>query len=277
MTELTSEQIEPLVQTIQTHQNDLILVLLGFDGVLAEYEDDPEEVRLSPARRDLLRPLIGHRDVVVGVVSGRRVHDLRRRVGLGDDVFYIGLHGLEVVGPGLTRIEQRAFGEYRERLRQISAAAEPLISEINGAELENKEAVLALHTRQANSSDAVWARFHLLSRAGEIAGLRTFRTLRGNDVLELVPNIGTTKAAAITAVRDFLEQRDGRRVFTVYLGEDVAEDDAYEAIAGHGVAAAVGRRAAARVNHHIESIEMVDQLLGRLARACDPADAPGQR
>lgn len=80
--------------------------------------------------------------------------------------------------------------------------------------------------------------------AAEITDLQAFRMLRGNHVLELLPDIGPVKAAAIAAVRDFLEQREGRRVFAVYVGEDVAEDDAYEAISGHGVAAVVGPRAA---------------------------------
>ena len=266
-----SEEVEPLVHTVQKHLDDLILVLVGFDGVLAEYEEDPELVRLSPARRELLRRLINQSGVALGVISGRRVHDLRQRVGLGDHVFYIGLHGLEVVGPGFTRIEHQTFEQYRQQFREITAAAEPLISQVGGAHLENKEAALALHTRQASSSDAVWARFHLLSRAGEVADLQDFRVLRGNHVLELLPNIGPARAAAIAAVRDFLERREGRRVFAVYIGEDVTEDDAYEAIAGHGIAAAVGQRAA-QVHHHLESIEMVDQLLVQLAALRDPGE-----
>ncbi|MBI2834774.1 MAG: trehalose-phosphatase [Acidobacteria bacterium] len=265
------EEIELLVHTVQKHADDLILVLVGFDGVLAEYEDDPEVVRLSAARRGVLRRLIHQPGVALGVISGRRARDLRQRVGL-DNVFYIGLRGLEVVGPGFTRSDQQTFKQYRQRLRDIAAETGPLISQIEGAHLEDKEAVLALHTRQANSSDAVWARLRLLSTAAEITDLQTFRVRRGNHVLELLPNIGSTKAVAIAAVRDFLEQREGRPVFAVYNGEDVAEDDAYEAIAGHGVAAAVGRRAA-QVEYHLESIEMVDRLLVRLAALREPGKA----
>lgn len=110
-------------------------------------------------------------------------------------------------------------------------------------------------------------------RAAEITDLQAFRMLRGNHVLELLPNIGSTKAAAIAAVRDFLEQREGRRVFAVYVGEDVAEDDAYEAISGHGVAAVVGPRAA-HVDHHLASIEMVDQLLAQLEAVREAGETP---
>jgi len=83
---------------------------------------------------------------------------------------------------------------------------------------------------------------------------------------------GPAKAAAIAAIRDFLEQRDGRRVFAVYVGEDVSEDDAYEGISGHGVVAALGRRSA-QVDYHLESIELVEQLLARLAAVREPGEA----
>ena len=268
-----SERIVPLVQAVQDHLNDAILVVLAFDGVLVEYEEDPAVVHLSPARRELLRRLVDHPGVTLAIVSGRYLHDLQQLVRLGgEDVFYIGLHGLEAVGPGFTRIELETVKQYREQVHQITAAAEPLISQIYGARLEDKGVVLALHTRQANSSDAVWARLHLLSRAGERTDAQAFRVLRGNHVLELLPNIGPTKAAAITAVRDFLEQRERRRVFAVYVGEDVADDDTYDAIEGHGVAAVVGQRAT-RVRHHLESIEVVDQLLARLVALLDSEEA----
>jgi trehalose-phosphatase len=267
-----SEEIAPLIHTVRDRAEELLLVLLGFDGVLAEYEGDPAAVHLSPARRELLRRLMSLPGVALGVISGRRVHDLRPRVGLGDDVFYIALHGLEVVGPGFTRIEHAAFEQYPQRMRDIIAEIMPLISQIKGAHLEDKEAALALHTREASGADAVWARLRLLGRAAEIADPLAFRVLRGNHVFELLPNVGPARAAAVAAVRDLLERREGRRVFALYVGEDVAEDDAYEAIAGHGVTAVVGRRVA-HADHHLESIEMVEQLLVQLAAARDPGEA----
>lgn len=267
-----SAEIESLVRTVGKHVDDLLLVLIGFDGVVAEYDDDPETVRLSPERHELLRRLISRPRVALGVVSGRRVHDLQQRVGLGDDVFYIGLHGLEVIGPGFTRIEHQTFKQHQQRLREIIAETKPLISQIEGAHLEDKDAALALHTREASGANAVWARLRFLSRAAEITDLNAFRVLRGNHVLELLPNAGRPKATAIAAIRDFLARREGRPVFAVYVGEDVVEDDAYDAIADHGVAAVRGRRAA-HVDHHLESIEMVDQLLVRLAAARDPGKA----
>jgi len=262
-------EIAPLVETVKRHANDLLLVLAAFDGVLAEYRDDPATVRLSAERRELLSRLVCQPGVALGIVSGRRVQDLRQRVGLGDDVFYVGLHGLEAVGPGFTRIERHLIDEYRDALRDLASALEPAISETEGARVEDKGAAIALHTRQAEAGDAVWARFHMLNNAATLLNTRVVRTLRGNHVLELVPNTGHTKAEAITAIRDYLWRRDGRPVFTVYVGEDVIDDDAFEAVAGYGIAAAVGRRGG-QARYALSSIAAVEQLLAEISDARTP-------
>lgn len=259
----TLSGIDGVIRAVGSHSDDLLLVLIGFDGVLAEYQDDPEAVLLSDDRRDLLRRLIQRPNLTLGIVSGRRVEDLRQRVGLGDEVFYIGLHGLEVVGPGFRHVQQRLFDEYRNQLCELASALEPTISAIGGARLENKEGAIALHTRQAGAVDAVWARLHMLNQAADLVNSEAFRALRGNHVLELLPNAGHTKADAIAAIRVLLERRAGRRVFTVYVGEDVVDDDALEAVAGCGVAAVVGRRGG-QVHYRLDSTDAVERLVAEL-------------
>ena len=61
----------------------------------------------------------------------------------------------------------------------------------------------------------------------------------------------------------------------MYIGEDVSEDDAYEAFSGHGVAAVVGARAA-QVDHHLPLIEMVDLLLAQLAALREAGETRGR-
>lgn len=88
--------------------------------------------------------------------------------------------------------------------------------------------------------------------AADLVNSHKLRVVRGNHVFELVPNVECPKAHAIAAIRQFLEDRDRRRVLTVYVGEDVVDDDAFEAIEGHDVAAVVGRRTR-QARYHLES------------------------
>lgn len=265
MQQISSPSSQDVLNIVRSHAGDVLLVLIGFDGVLADYTGDPHAVRLPRPRRELLRRLV-RAGAAVGIVSGRRVRDLRSRTGLGAGVYYIGLHGLEVVGPGFTRIEQHTIDEYREPLHEIALRLEPAVARVAGVSVEDKEGAIALHTRNAGSEDAIWARLHMLNTAADVVSTQAFRVVRGNHVLELVPNVGDIRAHAITELQTFLERVHRRPVFTVYVGEDVPDDDARAAVAGHGIAAVVGRRAR-HADYHLDSIEAVHELMTQLASA----------
>ncbi len=73
-----------------------------FDGTLAEIVPTPEEAGLKPITRSIIEELAGK--FPVGIISGRKVDEVRRLVGL-DGIFYSGNHGVEIDGPGLKFVE----------------------------------------------------------------------------------------------------------------------------------------------------------------------------
>jgi trehalose-phosphatase len=275
-------ELDQIVAAVESHSNDLLFLLLGFDGVLVAYDRDPEAVRLPSPARNLLESLASRPDVVLGIVSGRRAKDIKARTGLGNGVFYIGLHGLEAEGPDFASAEREVFDGFRDRLREIAATLEPSLSSVAGIRIEDKEAALAVHTREAGPVDTVWARLHLLNAAADLVNRRELRVVRGNHVFELVPNVSYPKAHAITEIRRVLEQREQRRVFTVYVGEDVADDDAFEGIDDQDVTAVVGRRGR-QARYHLPSTAVVWRLIESLASvkqtptpfACSGCDGRG--
>lgn len=156
-------EVDEIVGAVESHSEDLLFLLVGFDGVLVEYDGDPEAVRLSSTLCEFLESFVSRPDVALGIVSGRRVKDLKGRAGLGENVFYIGLHGLDVEGPNFASTERELFDYYRGRLREVAVTLEPSVSSVAGIRVEDKEAAIAVHTREAGPVDAVWARFHLLT------------------------------------------------------------------------------------------------------------------
>jgi trehalose-phosphatase len=257
-------EVDRIVAAVESHSNDLLLLLLGFDGVLVAYDRDPDAVRLSSTARGLLEVLVSRPNVVLGIVSGRRAKDVKARTGLGDKIFYIGLHGLEAEGPDFASMERDVFDGFRDRLHEIAATLEPSLSSVAGIRVEDKEAAIAVHTREAGPVDTVWARLHLLNAAADLVNRREVRVVRGNHVLELVPNVGYPKAHTINAIRQLLEEREQRRVFTVYVGEDVVDDDAFEAVDEQDVTAVVGRRGQ-HARYHLSSTETVWRLIESVA------------
>ena len=206
-----------------------MLCIAAFDGVLAPYEAHPEDVTLPSSRRERIAALM-REECAVGIMSGRALDDLIPRVDLGPSAFYIGLHGLETLGPGLAR-RSATIAAFEALFDDIAAGVTPQVAAVAGAWLEHKGGVLALHTSATASADAVWLRFHLLNAAAPLVNSRTVRVFRGRDVLELLPNDTESRAAAIAAVRGAIADRRGGRVFTVYIGPDVPDDDAVVAVA----------------------------------------------
>jgi trehalose 6-phosphate phosphatase len=256
------DSLESLRAAARRHVRDPLLVVASFDGVLAEYEDDPAAVRIDWNRQQTLSRLERLPGVTVAVMSGRPLDDLKARVDLGDDVFYIGLHGLEIAGPAFTSTPGETLQPYYESMRHIAADLHDVISRVPGVRLEWKGPIIAVHTRHAASEDAVWSRFRLLSAAADLVNAGTVQTVRGRDVLELVPNVGCSPGDALLTIRRRLEAEQQRRVFTMYLGADGLDDSALSAVGSGGVAAVVGRRT--RAEYHLQSQAEVDALLNHV-------------
>src|ERR1700733_5042320 len=74
-----------------------IALFLDFDGTLAGLKDDPGEVVLNRAARAALMRLARNPAVRVCIISGRRLADLRPRVGV-PGIVYLGVHGGDTAG-----------------------------------------------------------------------------------------------------------------------------------------------------------------------------------
>ena len=254
--------MEQLGQVIGSHRDDVLLFLASFDGVLSEYRKNPAEVRVPAARLALLKQLQRLPNVVVAVISGRTLDDLRSRISLHAGAFFAGLHGLEVVGPDFSQVRTDAIEAFRDRMAQVAAQLHEVVGHVRGVRLECKGPIVALHTRDAAPDDVVWSRFQLLSAAADLVNSASVRALRGQDVLELLPNVGHSRAEAVLAIERCIASRFDRPVFTVYIGADWPDDDAVNVTGDNHVAAVVGRRTA--VGHRLASPAELDELLAEL-------------
>lgn len=114
--------------------NSSFILLLDFDGTLAEFNPNPAAPQLTPERRDWLERISRQPGMVVGIVSGRRLDDLQERTRLPGHVYHAGLHGLEI------EIESRRTGHpdllaAAQRLDGLAEALRRLAIEHPGAEL----------------------------------------------------------------------------------------------------------------------------------------------
>ncbi len=219
-----------------------LLLLLDFDGTLCEFQPEPGMVWLRGSRRAAVQRLVAHARVTAGFVSGRRIADLRERVGLTGDVWFAGLHGLEIEGFGRSFVHERV-DDARGLLALLARALRVQTADLPGVMVEDKELSLALHVRKAHPDDKIKADAAFLRMALPHIDDGTLRLMPGSNVSELLPNIPWTKGDAVRWIRDAERERrgGGPDPCLVYLGDDVTDEDAFKA-AGDEASIMVGPR-----------------------------------
>ncbi|HVJ26786.1 MAG TPA: trehalose-phosphatase [Vicinamibacterales bacterium] len=234
-----------------------LVILLDFDGTLCEFEADPAAVQLPEGVREVLLGLQRH--ATIGIVSGRRLHDVRERVGI-DGIVVAGLHGMEIEGLG-ERFVHPDIEKAHAAVAEVSEGLQAIASRLPGAFVEAKGPSVALHFRETDLHGQRIAveEFGILAAPPIERGV--LRLMRGSYVLELLPNIDWNKGHAVQWILDRVEQQKGP-VFAVYIGDDVTDQDAIRAVEGEGLAIAASDRVSADV--HIDGPAAVARFLRAL-------------
>jgi trehalose 6-phosphate phosphatase len=223
-----------------------LLVASDYDGVLAPLVDVPSEAVPAPGMAEALERLAAVPGVTVALVSGRGLDDLRATSGFTGSFRWIGSHGAEFDGP--------LVGELASRRDELAARLEPLTSGTPGARLEVKPASVAVHVRQVTDRAAAAA---LLESAR--AAVDPSLTLKpGKDVLEVAVTDADKGSAVLRLAREL------GAAATVYLGDDVTDEDAFRALGRDDVSVKVGPGETA-ATHRVPDVDGVRALLQRLA------------
>jgi trehalose 6-phosphate phosphatase len=238
------------------------ILLLDFDGTLAEFNPDPAAPELTPERYQLLLDIARAPSMSLGIVSGRRLDDLRRRTRLPDHVYHAGLHGLEIEVDG-RRTTHPDLTDAVARMDGLAACLKKLLEEFPDGYIEDKGASVAVHARRLPND----IRERAFARADVLAvpwiAKDYVRRLEGNAVVEYLPNISGHKGDATQWIISNVETKLQRPAWVAYLGDDITDEDAFRAITS-GIGVLIGLRPTA-ATHKLDGIADVDQFLRWLA------------
>src|ERR1041384_3014911 len=235
-------------------------LFFDYDGTLAPIQERPEDAQLPDATRGALETAARTPNLDTVIVTGRSLADIRRLVGV-PGLTYVGNHGFEIEGPGIS-FRHPDIDRYATAVTRAAAELERLA--VPGAQVEAKGATLSYHVRRvtdAKHDAAVRAATKLLQRRG-------LRVVLGKQVVEGRPPIPWHKGAAVLFV---LVQRHGAdwpaRVRALYVGDDATDEDAFGSLRGIGRSIRVGAPddAAAAADYVLPDPEAVTQLLRWLA------------
>jgi trehalose-phosphatase len=232
------------------------LLALDFDGTLAPYAKDPREARALPQALAALTRLAARAGTTVAIVSGRPIPNLTRVVPI-DTVHLVGEHGWEERRPGGETTLHPLADEAGRGLERLLDA---VTREGTKAKVERKRTGVAIHTRALDES----------GRAEAIAGFRSvYERVAGGAGLRLDVLDGGAEAHALghdkgTAVRRLLATLPPETL-ALYVGDDVTDEPAFEAVRENGWGIKVGPAGnATAARHHLADPLAVARLLARV-------------
>ncbi len=196
-------------------------VCLDYDGTLSEIVSDPDAATFVDGAAEALERLAAL--CPVAILSGRDLADIRDRVGL-PGIWYAGSHGFELIGPDGTYRQNDAAAAALPALETAAVELRDDLEPIPGARVEHKRFAVAVHYRNVAAEHVaeVAAAAH---RRGRQHGLRV---TNGRKVVELRPNIDWDKGDVLRWISDSIHQPG--RVVPVYIGDDLTDEDAFDAI-----------------------------------------------
>jgi trehalose-phosphatase len=238
----------------QIQSSSRIVVFLDFDGTLVTIAPRPDQVRLSPATRRVLRRLARHPRVALAVISGRRRAELRRYIGL-PGIRYFGLYGWE--RSGHSPLPNSAHTALRDTRARLSIH----LSSIPGLWVEDKHFTLSVHFLDVSPQAQRRARRKLRSLL--LPFQETLRVIENLRDAEIVPRCIQGKGAA---VQQFLAKPARCRALPFYFGDDLSDESAFDAV-GEGISIRVGAPRPTRARYSIRSPAAVAAVLAKLEAA----------
>jgi len=233
-------------------------LFLDFDGTLTPIVDNPAEARLDGHMRRVLTVLSNLPDVLMVVISGRALSDLRARIGI-DRVVYAGNHGLEIVGEGVRFIEPFAAAK-RELLSRISQILANSLRDILGVEVEYKGLTASVHYRRA--SPAHYRDIEIIVRNAVTASVSPFCVSAGQMVWEILPKSDWHKGAAVCWINSRLA---GKGAVSIYLGDDQTDETAFRKLTDE-ITVRVGDAKFSSARYRVADPEGVREFLSWLSR-----------
>jgi trehalose 6-phosphate phosphatase len=241
-------------------------VFLDYDGTLTPIVNRPEDAVISQGMRRTVRELAGRCPVCV--VSGRDRRVVQELMGL-DNLIVAGSHGFDIWSPeGI--IEREEGAEFEALLDGVKTRLHEELDPIEGALVEPKRTSIAAHYRLVYEEERRRVREVVDTILAEYP--EELRITPGKMVYEIQPKIEWDKGRAMLYLLETLDL-DRDDVVPLYLGDDVTDEDAFEALADRGIGIFVGpaddpevagRTTAA--DYLLLSTEEVKQFLDTLAR-----------
>lgn len=226
-----------------------ILLCADFDGTITPIRPRPKEAKLGEGIRLLLRKISKHKSFIVGIISGRALKDIEEKVGVKGLIF-AGNHGLEIAYKK-KRFIYPAAKRYVWLISRIARSLKRGLALFSGAILEEKGLSLSLHYRLVKKRNLPELKKIFFQAVKPYLAAQKIKLTYGKKVWEVRPPIKWDKGRAVLWLRQRLRPR---RMFTVYIGDDLTDEDAFRAVNKiGGISIRVGRKRGSSARYYLRN------------------------
>ena len=239
-----------------------VFLFLDYDGTLSPIVKKPDKATLPLKTRHILSKLVDNKHMVVSVVSGRMLKQVKKKVGL-KGIYYAGCHGLEIENADNDYISLK-FSNQKIYIDTVKRKLKIELKAIAGWEIEDKGIILALHYRgvKPNSICNLKSIFYNiikpnLTKAEMVA-------TEGKMVLEVRPAVKWNKGRYCFYLMNKLKYKD-EKITPVYIGDDKTDETAFKLLREKGITIFVrGERKTSLAEYYLDSTNEVAKFLGQL-------------
>jgi trehalose-phosphatase len=246
-----------------------ILLCLDYDGTVSEITPAAANARPVEGIRTSIEGIAGaSKQACVAIVSGRRIEEVKRLLGISSGVLFSGVHGLEFTD---ANGEASFIPEVAECEPELARVRQWLLSNVpdsRGFWIEDKVAAVGLHYRQADASEGA----ELCGRFSKFVSANApgLKLVQLKMIAEAMPRCAT-KARAV----ELLKARKPRAFATIYCGDDSTDEDAFAALGEDDVSVLIGAPRVTRAVYRLPDPAALAVELSQLAEALSRADGRG--
>ena len=240
-----------------------ILLVFDCDGVLAPLTDHADDSILTDGVGAALGRLADATDVTVAILSGRSLAGLAQ-FDFADSIIVAGSYGGERRGQAIDALSD----DERNLLSALDAIAVDSVDRAGpGAWVERKPTSVVIHVREAD--DELGARALAAARDAQV-GLEGHECHEGSNVLEFMARPADKGRGLRRLITDI--GAGG----TVYFGDDVPDEDAFEVLGDSDVSVKVGDGSTV-ATHRLSSPDAVAVVIDHLCSLLGPDAGSEQR
>jgi len=241
-----------------------LLLFLDYDGTISPIAATPDKAVLPGAMKASLKRLAGQSRCEVAVISGRGLDNIKKKVGL-KDIIYSGNHGLEIEGLQL-KYKAAVSPLYKKAIGEIKDSLTAKLSKIKGVIIEDKGLSLSLHYRLVRKNEVPLLKTILRRTVSDYLTKERIMIRPGKMVFDIRPVSGLDKGkVALWLLAREAFRRQGERVIPIYIGDDLTDEDAFNALKNIGITVCVCRGRKSSAQYYLKDTGQVRFFLEELS------------